>query len=207
MLLQTGCPSGLVEVLLHFADKYRSSMTSDLVQKNRKLGTRALIRIASRLARFSEYADLHTLLSHAVLAEFLPATERMNLDLVFEELKIEKTTPPVRPFPFNVSPLPDYNTIKYHAPPVLHDDTLEFAPPSSATSSPPSSDPITPVHIPRFDPKDDPEGAASHVPHMNHFYDNSLQTGLMRDLAIDMEVLGEHLVLLGNQVCFLLPVN
>lgn len=46
----------------------------------------------------------------------------------------------------------------------------------------------------------DPEGAASHVPHMNHFYDNSLQTCLMRDLAIDMEVLGEHLVLLGNQV-------
>lgn len=36
---------------------------------------------------------------------------------------------------------------------------------------------------------------------MEHFYDNSLQTGLMRDLAIDLEVLGEHLVLLGNQVC------
>lgn len=37
------------------------------------------------------------------------------------------------------------------------------------------------------------------MPHMDHFYDNSLQTGLMRDLAIDMELLGEHLVLLGNQ--------
>lgn len=35
---------------------------------------------------------------------------------------------------------------------------------------------------------------------MDHFYDNSLQTGLMRDLAVDIEVLGEHLVLLGNQV-------
>ena len=35
---------------------------------------------------------------------------------------------------------------------------------------------------------------------MEHFYDNSLQTGLMRDLAIDLEVLGEHVVLLGNQV-------
>jgi hypothetical protein len=35
---------------------------------------------------------------------------------------------------------------------------------------------------------------------MDHFYDNSLQTGLMRDLAIDLESLGEHLVLLGNQV-------
>lgn len=37
---------------------------------------------------------------------------------------------------------------------------------------------------------------------MDHFYDNSLQTGLMRDLVIDLEVLGEHLVLLGNQVGF-----
>jgi hypothetical protein len=34
---------------------------------------------------------------------------------------------------------------------------------------------------------------------MDHFYDNSLQTGLMRDLAIDLELLGEHVVLLGNQ--------
>ena len=57
-----------------------------------------------------------------------------------------------------------------------------------------------PVLIPTFKASEDPEGVASHVPHMAHFYDNSLQTGLMRDLAIDLEVLGEHLVLLGNQV-------
>lgn len=54
--------------------------------------------------------------------------------------------------------------------------------------------------IPLFDPCQDLEGVASHVPHMDHFYDNSLQTGLMRDLAIDLEILGEHVVLLGNQV-------
>lgn len=35
---------------------------------------------------------------------------------------------------------------------------------------------------------------------MDHFYDNSLQTGLMRDIAIDLEILREHIVLLGNQV-------
>ena len=58
-----------------------------------------------------------------------------------------------------------------------------------------------PTFVPFFDRSQDPEGAA-HVPHMDHFYDNSLQTGLMRDLAIDLEVLGEHLVLLGNQVRF-----
>lgn len=36
---------------------------------------------------------------------------------------------------------------------------------------------------------------------MEHFYDNSIQTSLLRDLAVDLEVFGEHLVLLGNQVC------
>ena len=55
------------------------------------------------------------------------------------------------------------------------------------------------VSIPLFDPSRDLEGSASHVPFMDHFYDNSLQTGLMRDLAIDLELLGEHVVLLGNQ--------
>lgn len=35
---------------------------------------------------------------------------------------------------------------------------------------------------------------------MEHFYDNSIQTGLMKDIAIDLEVLNEHVVLLGNQV-------
>ena len=34
---------------------------------------------------------------------------------------------------------------------------------------------------------------------MDHFYDNNLQSGLMRDLALDLEVLGESVILLGNQ--------
>ncbi len=38
------------------------------------------------------------------------------------------------------------------------------------------------------------------MPFMDHFYDNSIQSAQMRDIAIDFEILGEHLVLLGNQV-------
>ena len=56
------------------------------------------------------------------------------------------------------------------------------------------------TRIPRFEASRDPEGAASFVPFMDHFYDNSIQSAQMRDLAIDSELLGEHLVLLGNQV-------
>lgn len=55
------------------------------------------------------------------------------------------------------------------------------------------------IFIPAFDASRDPEGVKTHVPHMDHFYDNSLQTGLMRDMAMDLDM-GEHLVLLGNQV-------
>jgi von Willebrand factor A domain-containing protein 8 len=55
------------------------------------------------------------------------------------------------------------------------------------------------TYIPLFDRSRDPDGVASHVPYMEHFCDNSLQAGLMRDLAIDLELLREHVVLLGNQ--------
>lgn len=96
LLLQTGCPQELVDTLVNFAERYRLSMTSDLVQKNRKLGTRALMRIARRLAKYSDYADLYTMLSRAVLAEFLPAAEQMGLNNIFEELGIQQLTPPVR---------------------------------------------------------------------------------------------------------------
>ena len=66
--------------------------------------------------------------------------------------------------------------------------------------SDPLNETIGSVSIPLFDAVQDPDGVASRIPHMEHFYDNELQTGLMRDLAIDLEILGEHLVLLGNQV-------
>lgn len=95
ILAQTGCSPGVINVLLNFADKYRSRMTSDAVQKNRKLGTRALRRLASRLAKFPADSDLRTLLSQAILAEFLPPTESMNLDIIFDECGIKKRTPPV----------------------------------------------------------------------------------------------------------------
>ena len=99
ILALTGCSKLHIDTLLAFADKYRSSMTSDTVQKNRKLGTRALVRIARKLVQYRENADLYTLLCHSVLAEFLPKAERINLDAIFDEVGIKKLTPPVRRYP------------------------------------------------------------------------------------------------------------
>ena len=45
--------------------------------------------------KYPDYADLYTILSRAVLAEFLPAAERMSLSNIFEELGIQQLTPPV----------------------------------------------------------------------------------------------------------------
>ncbi|KZT08123.1 uncharacterized protein LAESUDRAFT_649814 [Laetiporus sulphureus 93-53] len=176
VLAQTGCPPHIADALLSFAERYRASMTSDTVQKNRKLGTRALVRIARRVARFPGDDDLYALLSRAILADFLPTTELMNLEELFAEAGIKKRTP------------------AYNPPPVLQDGGLFFPEPSD-----PNAHDLQPTFIPAFDRAQDPEGVASHVPYMDHFYDNSLQTGLMRDMAVDLEILGEHLVLLGNQ--------
>lgn len=196
LILGTGCSKHSVETLINFADKYRSTMTSDLVQKNRKLGTRALVRIARRLAKYPDYVDLHAIFSRAVLAEFLPAAERMSLDAIFEELGIKKITPPV-----SISnSLTVGNALKlstqFNPSPVVENGILVFPAPTWAAPIPATSS----VQIPLFSEQEDQDGVASHVPHMAHFYDNSLQTSLMRDLAIDLEVLEEHLVLLGNQV-------
>ena len=104
VLLQTGCSPSTVDTLLDFADRYRARFTgadsgarSSLhTQKNRKLGTRALVRICRRMAQASDVEDLRILLERAVLKEFLPRTEAMSLDELFEECGVPRKSPPVR---------------------------------------------------------------------------------------------------------------
>jgi len=99
ILLATGCSRDTVELLQAFAEKYRQSISEDNVQKNRKLGTRSLVRIARRLAMFPDDKDeLYEILGRCLLAEFLPATERMNLEGLLEGCNIGKKPPMVRLF-------------------------------------------------------------------------------------------------------------
>ncbi|PCH36867.1 hypothetical protein WOLCODRAFT_167155 [Wolfiporia cocos MD-104 SS10] len=176
ILLRTGCSPAVVEKLLTFAGRYRAGMTADSSQKNRRLGTRSLVRIARRVARFPGDDDLRALISRSILADFLPPTESMNLEELFADAGIMRRTPAFNP------------------PPAVQPEGILFPAPSG-----PQVESMGTTFIPAFDRTQDPEGVSSHVPHMDHFYDNSLQTGLMRDLAVDLEILGEHLVLLGNQ--------
>lgn len=104
VLLQTGCLPSTADTLLDFADRYRSRFTGAdsgegsalRTQKNRKLGTRALVRICKRMARAPDTEDMRVLLERAVLQEFLPRTEAMSLDELLEGCNIQRKSPPVR---------------------------------------------------------------------------------------------------------------
>ncbi|KAJ7050407.1 AAA domain-containing protein [Mycena amicta] len=181
ILLTTGCDARIVTRMLAFSERYRASMSEDSVQKSRKLGTRSLVRVARRLAVDGSVVDgdgvgdLRAILSRTLLSEFLPAMERMNIQTMLDEVGIERVAP------------------AYHPSSIVQDDTLVFPGPST------SGGPSFPTNIPLFNVADDPHGVKSHVPYMDQFYDNSIQTELMRDIAVDLELLGEHVVLLGNQ--------
>ncbi|KAK7042195.1 von Willebrand factor A domain-containing protein 8 [Favolaschia claudopus] len=188
ILFATGCSPSTVKRLLAFAERYRASMSEDSVQKNRKLGTRSLVRIARRMAAVSggkydagaqteeaQEDDLRSVLSRTLLLEFLPAMERLNVEQLLDEAAIPRLAPAYNPSPF------------------VEEDALVFPGPST------TGGPSYATRVPLFNVTDDIVGVKSHVPYMDHFYDNSLQTELMRDLAVDLELLGEHVVLLGNQ--------
>ncbi|KZT28299.1 hypothetical protein NEOLEDRAFT_1129681 [Neolentinus lepideus HHB14362 ss-1] len=175
LLLRTGCPQEVVKRLLDFASKYRESLSSDNTQKNRRLGTSSVLRIANRIAKFPWDQDLRAMINRSLLAEFLPAAERISLESLYDDCG-----------------LPRSRTL-FNPPPSVENRCLIFPKINDPTQQTES------IAIPQFDATQDLEGAASHVPYMDHYYDNSLQTGLMRDVAIDMEVLDEHVVILGNQ--------
>lgn len=109
LLRATGCPEAIVSLLISFAIKYRENMSladsrtgagpggSAGVMKNRKLGTRSLIRMARRVAAAPWDDDLYTLIRRVVLADFLPPVERMELDSLFAEIGIAPRTSTVSP--------------------------------------------------------------------------------------------------------------
>ncbi|KAJ7878415.1 hypothetical protein B0H13DRAFT_2279068 [Mycena leptocephala] len=172
ILRASGCPARLVGRMLAFAEHYRASISEDDVQKNRKLGTRSLVRIARRMAVDSgagaeveakdREGDLRAVLSRALLLEFLRGVKRMNVDQLFDEAGIPQALPERRRARL---PGPEHERG-----PVVFDA------------------------YPALQRRGGSSGGQPHVLYMDHFDDNSFQTELMRDLAVDLELLGEHVV-------------
>ncbi|KAK4700971.1 von Willebrand factor A domain-containing protein 8, partial [Phenoliferia sp. Uapishka_3] len=172
ILLSTGCPSSLVDTLENFARSYRRAHGAP-GSKSRRLGTASLLRMARRLAKFPK-ESLWELVNRTLLSEFLPTTDRSGLETLLSESGIRE------------------ESHWWNPPAQVIDNALVF--PAASDPEKHSVDYV----IPLYDMELDPTGS-SHVPFMNNYLDNSQQTALMRDIATDLEVLGEHVLLLGNQ--------
>ena len=98
ILEATGCPLHFVDSLLLFAERYRNSISTDNVVKTRKLGTKTLVRLARKIALYPQNVDLFDMLQQALLAEFLPATEKISLDTLLADSGLIKGSPPVCSF-------------------------------------------------------------------------------------------------------------
>ncbi|EGF99746.1 Hypothetical protein MELLADRAFT_94123 [Melampsora larici-populina 98AG31] len=178
---------GINETLLNklsvFVKAYRD--LSSQGGKFRRLGTRGLLRICKRLGCFPEEEwDLGRTLKRILLVEFLPKTERMDFESCLElaEIKIGEEW--------------DY------LPPILSSDQRYLIFPSAQNLLLSSKDHHQDLRLKECqierESKNDKEDNGL-VPQMSWFFENREQNGLIRDIGIDLMLMGNHLVLLGNQ--------
>lgn len=214
--------------LWEFARKYRTlgGDSSSNLQKSRRLGTRSLIRIASRMAlsptgssNGSGGSDLHGLLSRALLTEFLPLTTKELIRDLLSQCGIQKPgaegaftykspgelirrkrddlirhgTYELPPLPFSLLPLS-----AFIADPERIGNELVFVDRNAMGTSQGDTS-LSEIRIPIFNvEKNDPDGKDL-IPTMSSFYNNPTQSLLMREIALDLEKLDQHVLLMGNQ--------
>lgn len=187
-------PTSDMKRLFQFVNRYRSlSADPNLgLSKSRRLGTRQVIRMASRLGRWQEDCDLHGLIWRSLLVDFLPITVREVIANLLTECGIFK---PGTEGAFQFVPRLWIGDPQIVAP--SDGDgagVLEF-------SASDGTDREYPVRsIPRYDvDRLDPQGKTL-IPDLGgSFYNNAQQSGLIRSFAEDLVLLNEHLLLMGSQ--------
>lgn len=181
-----GCPKEILDKLLHFAHRYRalSSNTNVGLAKSRRLGTRALVRMARRLAVLPASTDMRNLVARNLLVDFLPRTTRELVSRLLDEcglrLRGSEGAFEFQPKEFLADPRHENGQL------VFEDRNM------------PSQEP---VRVPLYDvASKDAEGGSRLIPSIGTgFYNNPTQSALLRDLAVDLHVVGEHILLMGNQ--------
>lgn len=179
--------------MFQFVNRYRSlSADPNLgLAKSRRLGTRQVIRMASRLARWQDDCDVHGLIWRSLLVDFLPITVREVISNLLTECGIYK---PGTEGAFQYVPRLWIGDPHVVASSDGGAGTLDF------TASD-GSDREYPVRsIPRYNAdKLDPEGKTL-IPDLGgSFYNNAQQSSLIRFFAEDLVLLNEHLLLMGSQ--------
>lgn len=183
-----------IKHMLDFVNRYRAlSADPNLgLSKSRRLGTRQVIRMAARLAQWQDQdCDLHALIWRTLLVDFLPITVREVISNLLQDCGIHK---PGTEGAFQYVP-----RLWMGDPKIVPGDkkgagTLEFG------VSDGSDRQYAVRAIPRYDyARLDPEGKTL-IPDLGgSFYNNAQQSSLICSFAQDLEVLNEHLLLMGSQ--------
>lgn len=186
ILRRSGCPEDRLSRLFAFTKRYRE-LSSDPtlgLEKGRRLGTRSLIRIAQRLAKYPADTDLRSLLERTLLVDFLP---RSNRDLVRNCLG-----------ECGIYARGSEGAFQYVAPSFLADPRVEAGQLRFEDLNNEDTKSRF-VDLPVFNAaqEGDAEGAESLIPSSGNFFDNPNQSLLLRDLGMDLQT--EHILLLGNQ--------
>lgn len=181
---QTGASGRHLDALFAFVQEYRrqASDTNVGLHKARRFGTRQVLRIARRLATWPD-EDLYALIFRNQLCDFLPRTVR---EIVHEMLVSRGIVPHGFEGAFQyIPPL-------VLQPPVVDakENTLRFIDEQGTER----------LAVRRYDWRTrDPKGA-SLIPNAHgSFFHNTQQTRLMYSFVQDLDVLGEHLLLMGAQ--------
>ncbi|PWY99398.1 hypothetical protein BCV70DRAFT_162599 [Testicularia cyperi] len=180
--------------MFEFVNRYRAlSADPNLgLSKSRRLGTRQVIRMASRLAKWDEDCDLHGLIWRSLLVDFLPITVREVISNLLGDCGIYK---PGSEGAFQYVP-----RLWLGDPAIAASEngqgagTLEFGVSDGTDRA------YAKHSIPRYDVATlDPEGKTL-VPDLGgSFYNNAQQSAFICSFAQDLEILGEHLLLMGSQ--------
>ncbi|KAH9809964.1 AAA domain-containing protein [Melampsora americana] len=184
LMKNVGLDESLIEKLMNFVKSYRE--LSNQGGKFKRLGTRGLLRICKRLKWFPEEEfKLGRMLRRLLLVEFLPKTERMDFERCLEIAEIQ------------IGEEWDY------LPPILSSDQRYLIFPEAQnlllTSKDDDQQRLRLKECPIERELKDGQSDQGLIPEMSWFFENREQNGLIRDIGIDLMLMGHHLVLLGNQ--------
>ncbi|WFD33517.1 hypothetical protein MCUN1_000330 [Malassezia cuniculi] len=182
VLARSGCAPERLEPVFEFAKRYRAACADPGVglHKARRLGTRQLIRVATRMARFAR-TDVHAVLWRGQLVDFLPRTVR---EIVASLLR-------------------DCGIVPHGT-----DGAVQYIPPLELSA--PRVDGAELVfydakerelfRVPRYDWRSADPAGASLVPNAaGSFFHNPQQSAMLLTFVQDLVVLGEHMLLMGAQ--------
>ncbi|CEH18703.1 AAA ATPase containing von Willebrand factor type A (vWA) domain [Ceraceosorus bombacis] len=184
---RSGARPAQLEPLLAFTARYRALAADPALglQASRRLGTRALIRIATRITQYP-WTDLYATLARTLLIEFLPRTTAALVQSALSQTELR---------PRGSEGAFQYVPPEHLSAPEIQNGVLSFrninAP--GAQDNPQAGV----VNIPLYDAASKDPAGLSLVPTMEHFYDNPAQSALLRDIGIDL--LENDVLLMGNQ--------